>query len=56
MPYYPVFDPCDFDIEDVPDVGVLIGTSGPGIPKLADLDAEPVVTVQVSLQMARALS
>jgi hypothetical protein len=51
-----VVDPCDFDIDDVANVGALGGSSYPGVPALADLDATPVVTVTDSLEMSRSLS
>jgi hypothetical protein len=56
VPYFPVVDPCDFDVDQLDNVGVLNGSSYPGVPKLADLDAAPVVTIRVSLQMSRGLS
>jgi uncharacterized protein YggE len=56
LPYYPTVDACDFDIDNLANVGALTGSSYPGVPSLADLDAKPVVTVNVSLQMSRALS
>jgi uncharacterized protein YggE len=55
IPYLPSLNPCELDVDDLSNVGLLIGGSSPyaGLPQLADLDAAPVVTERVSLHMSR---
>jgi uncharacterized protein YggE len=54
LPYLPSLNRCDLDINDLSNVGALNGGSAyAGLPQVADLDAAPVVTLQVSLHMSR---
>jgi uncharacterized protein len=56
---FPSVDPCDTDLDSVEGLGLLSALqsgSGPGVPTLAALDAEPAVTERVSLGINRALT